>query len=336
MAELEKKASTSGLWNNPKEAQKIMKQLGSARAKLTRLNDFKKRLDDLKTLNELSEEEQNKINQQLLQKEIEEELKKADAGLREFEIELKLSGESDRHNAIVSIHAGAGGTEACDWAQMLLRMYSRWVEGKKFSMEISDILAGEEAGIKSVTFIVKGENAYGFLKSEIGVHRLVRISPFDANKRRHTSFASVDVIPEVEEDIEIKINESDLRIDTYRASGHGGQHLQKTDSAVRITHIPTGIVVSCQAERSQFKNKSIALKILKARLYELEREKQRSKMEKHYSEKGEIAWGNQIRSYVFMPYQLVKDHRTNTEVGNTERVMDGDIDVFIEAYLEKF
>ncbi|MEW6042339.1 MAG: peptide chain release factor 2, partial [Elusimicrobiota bacterium] len=286
--------------------------------------------------NELSEEEQNKINQQLLQKEIEEELKKADAGLREFEIELKLSGESDRHNAIVSIHAGAGGTEACDWAQMLLRMYSRWVEGKKFSMEISDILAGEEAGIKSVTFIVKGENAYGFLKSEIGVHRLVRISPFDANKRRHTSFASVDVIPEVEEDIEIKINESDLRIDTYRASGHGGQHLQKTDSAVRITHIPTGIVVSCQAERSQFKNKSIALKILKARLYELEREKQRSKMEKHYSEKGEIAWGNQIRSYVFMPYQLVKDHRTNTEVGNTERVMDGDIDVFIEAYLEKF
>ncbi len=218
---------------------------------------------------------------------------------------------------------------------MLFRMYTRWAEKKKFSIELVDYLAGEEAGIKNVTFIVRGLYAYGLLKSEIGVHRLVRISPFDANKRRHTSFASCDVIPEIEEEIEIKINESDLRIDTFRASGHGGQHLQKTDSAVRITHIPTGIVVQCQSERSQFKNKSIALKILKAKLYELEQEKLRSQLEKHYSEKGTIAWGNQIRSYIFMPYQLVKDHRTGIEVGDVQSVMDGDIDIFIYGFLEK-
>jgi len=252
-----------------------------------------------------------------------------------IEIGSKLSEPHDKFNAIVAIHAGAGGTEACDWAEMLLRMYTRWAEKKKFSTQIVDILPGEEAGVKSATFFVRGEYAYGLLKSEMGVHRLVRISPFDANKRRHTSFASCDVLPEIEDTIEIKINESDLRIDTFRASGHGGQHLQKTDSAVRITHIPTGIVVQCQNERSQYQNKMTSLKILKAKLYELEQGKLKANLEKHYSRKGTIAWGNQIRSYIFMPYQLVKDHRTGKEVGNVQAVMDGDIDLFIEAYLTK-
>lgn len=266
---------------------------------------------------------------------LEKTLEKIDDELSEMDLQLKLSGEFDKNGAIVSIHSGAGGTEACDWADMLLRLYLRWTERKNFKTEIVDSLAGDEAGIKSITFIVKGEYAYGYLKAEIGVHRLVRISPFDANKRRHTSFASVDVIPEIEDDIEIKIDESDLRIDTYRAGGHGGQYLQKTDSAVRITHNPSGIVVQSQNERSQFKNKATAMKLLKAKLYELEQEKKRAKVEKHYDEKGSIAWGSQIRSYVFMPYQLVKDHRTGFETGNVQKVMDGDIDKFIHAYLSQ-
>ncbi len=254
--------------------------------------------------------------------------------LQEMERVAKFSDPADRDDALVTLHAGAGGTEACDWAEMLTRMYERYAERKGFTVEITDILAGDQAGIKSITFFVRGPYAYGLLKGEAGVHRLVRISPFDANKRRHTSFASCDVLPDVNEDIEIKIEEKDLRIDTYRAHGAGGQHINKTDSAVRITHLPTGVVVACQNQRSQIKNREKAFQILKIRLYELERDKQRQAIEKRYDEKGDIAWGNQIRSYVFMPYQMVKDHRTGFEKGQVEGVMDGDLDAFIDAHLE--
>lgn len=308
-----------------------MQTLTNLKSQLEKFKKIKQELTDTDELIAIAVSE----NDTAVEKDISKTLKKIESEIAEMDIQIKLSGEFDRNSAIVSIHSGAGGTEACDWAEMLLRMYLRWAESKKFSYEVVDSLAGEEAGIKSVTFIVKGEYVYGYLKSEIGVHRLVRISPFDANKRRHTSFASVDVIPEIEDDIKIKIDETDLRIDTYRASGHGGQYLQKTDSAVRITHLPTGIVVQSQNERSQYKNKATAMKLLKAKLYELEQEKKRAQIEKHYDEKGTIAWGNQIRSYVFMPYQLVKDHRTGFETGNVQKVIDGDIDLFIEAYLSQ-
>ena len=254
--------------------------------------------------------------------------------INKLDIKTKLSSPCDRNNAIVSIHAGAGGTESCDWVSMLVRMYSMWSENKGFSMDTVDILDGDEAGIKSITFIIKGEYAYGYMQAEMGVHRLVRISPFDANKRRHTSFASVDVIAEVDDDIDIIIEEKDIRIDTYRSTGAGGQHVNKTDSAVRITHIPTNIVVQSQTERSQTKNKATAMKLLKAKLYDYELEKKRQISEKHYDEKGLIAWGNQIRSYVFMPYQLVKDHRTEYETSQVEKVMDGEIDEFMNKYLD--
>jgi peptide chain release factor 2 len=244
-----------------------------------------------------------------------------------------LGGENDTLNAIVSIHPGAGGTEAQDWAEMLMRMYTRWVERKGFKMEVLDYQPGEEAGVKSVTFTVSGEFAYGYLKAEVGVHRLVRISPFDANKRRHTSFVSVFVYPEIEDDVEVEINESDLRVDTYRASGAGGQHINKTDSAIRITHNPTGIVVQCQNERSQHKNRATAMKLLRARLYELKLREQEEKMEEFSKDKREIAWGSQIRSYVLQPYRLIKDHRTGIEAGNIDPVLDGDIDRFIEGFL---
>ena len=265
--------------------------------------------------------------------EIERGLEELSRKLAALELESMLSGEHDRANAIVSLHSGAGGPEACDWTEMLLRMIHRWADSKGFQTEITDILPGEEAGVKSVTFLVKGDFAYGYLKSEIGVHRLVRISPFDSNKRRHTSFASCDVIPEIEEEIVIDIKESDLRIDTYRASGHGGQHVNKTDSAVRITHLPTGAMVACQMERSQLKNRVMAMKLLRAKLYDLEQEKKRASLEKHYDDKGDIAWGNQIRSYVFMPYQMVKDLRTGHETGNIQAVMDGELDPFMRAFL---
>ena len=265
--------------------------------------------------------------------EIEESLRKLSRDLNAMDLESKLSGEHDRSNAIVNLHAGAGGTEACDWCEMLYRMYTRWASAKGFETEIADIMPGEGAGLKSVTFFVKGTYAYGYMKSEAGVHRLVRISPFDANKRRHTSFASCDVLPEIDENIKIDINEADLRIDTYRSGGAGGQHVNKTESAVRITHMPSGVVVASQIERSQHKNKATAMKMLRAKLYELEMEKKRSTAEKHYDEKGDIAWGNQIRSYVFMPYQLVKDLRTGIETSQIEKVMDGDLDPFMRAYL---
>ena len=260
-------------------------------------------------------------------------LKKRFDGL---EFRSLLSEEADKNNAILSINAGAGGTESCDWAAMLLRMYSRWAEGKGFVVTLVDQLSGEEAGIKNITIIIKGDYAYGFLKSEAGVHRLVRISPFDSNKRRHTSFASVDVIPEVSDDIQVDIKETELKVDTYRAGGKGGQHVNKTDSAVRITHIPTGIVVQCQNERSQFKNKTMALKILRAKLYERERAKKVKEIENAYDQKKEIAWGSQIRSYVLHPYSMVKDHRTEQETSNSQAVLDGEIDSFIEAYLKRY
>jgi peptide chain release factor 2 len=265
--------------------------------------------------------------------EMERELSAMQRDIASAEVAALLSGEHDVSNAIVSIHPGAGGTEAQDWAEMLMRMYLRWAEKNGYKTDILDYQAGEEAGVKSVTFTVSGPYAYGKLKAEAGVHRLVRISPFDASKRRHTSFASLFVYPEVEEDIDIQIDEKDLRIDTYRASSAGGQHVNKTDSAVRITHIPTGIVVQCQNERSQLKNKNVAMKVLRSRLYELRKKEQEEKMGKVVGEKKDIAWGNQIRSYVFQPYQMVKDHRTGYEVGNVNAVMDGEIEQFIEAYL---
>ncbi len=265
--------------------------------------------------------------------ELERELEVMLKDIAAAEVAALLSGELDAVNAIVSIHPGAGGTEAQDWAEMLMRMYLRWAEKNGYRNEVLDYQAGEEAGVKSVTFTVSGDYAYGKLKAEAGVHRLVRISPFDANKRRHTSFASIYVYPEVQEDIDVEIDEKDLRIDTYRASSAGGQHVNKTDSAVRITHIPTNIVVQCQNERSQLKNKNVAMKVLRSRLYELRKKEQEEKLGKVVAEKKDIAWGSQIRSYVFQPYQMVKDHRTGFEVGNVNAVMDGDIGQFIEAYL---
>ena len=265
--------------------------------------------------------------------EIQNELKAYKKIIDKVEIKLTLSNPEDIQNAIVSIHPGAGGTESQDWAQMLYRMYTRWVEKQDFKLEVIDYQPGDEAGIKDVTFEIKGHFAFGLLKSEAGVHRMVRISPFDSNNRRHTSFASVFIYPSVEDDIDIKLDQSDLRIDTYRASGAGGQHVNKTDSAVRVTHLPTGIVAQCQNERSQHKNKNQAMKILKARLYQLELEKEKEKNKELESQKMEISWGSQIRSYVFHPYQLVKDHRTKVENGNTQAVMDGDINQFIRAYL---
>ena len=286
-------------------------------------------LGDLKVMFELTGEEGGEG----LLPDIEAAIARLGGDVDASELELMLSGENDKNDAIVSIHPGAGGTESQDWADMLLRMYLRWAEQRGYATEIVDILPGEEAGIKSVTFEVKGKNAFGYLKAEAGVHRLVRISPFDAGKRRHTSFASVFVYPEIEDDVVVDIDEKDLRIDTYRASGAGGQHVNKTSSAIRITHIPTNIVVQCQDERSQFKNKSKAMKVLRSRLYDLEMKKKEEKMDKMHSEKKDNAWGSQIRSYVFMPHQMVKDHRTGHEVGNISSVMDGNLDGFIEAYL---
>ncbi len=266
---------------------------------------------------------------------IQDEVSGLESKIDSLEFKSLLGRPEDKNNAILSINAGAGGTESCDWASMLFRMYSKWTASKKFDIEQIDLLVGEEAGIKNVTVIIKGPYAYGYLKSESGVHRLVRISPFDSNSRRHTSFASVDVIPEISNDIKIDINNSDLRIDTYRSSGAGGQHVNVTDSAVRITHMPTGIVVQCQNERSQFKNKSTAMKVLKARLYELEREKKAKELEKRYAKKQKIEWGSQIRSYVMHPYSMVKDHRTDFQTSNVQKVMDGGLDGFMEAYLKR-
>lgn len=315
-------------WENVPSAHALLKEKSTLEVSINNFYYLQGRLEDLEIMIELSEEEEDTFIS-----EIEKGLKELNSEFQKIEIETMLSGEKDSHNAIVSIHPGAGGTESQDWAQMLMRMYLRWADSHNFKTEIIDILPGEEAGIKSVTIMVTGEYAYGYLKAETGIHRLVRISPFDASKRRHTSFASVFVYPEIEEDIEIDIKDDDLRIETFRASGAGGQHVNKTSSAVRITHIPTGVVVQCQNERSQHKNKATAMKVLRSKLYELKEEEQAKKMEEILSEKKEIAWGSQIRSYILQPYQMVKDHRTNLEVGNVNAVLDGDIDQFIDAYL---
>jgi len=265
--------------------------------------------------------------------EIKRDIDSIETSVRESELKMMLGSEEDSRNAILTIHSGAGGTEAQDWSQMLLRMYLRWAERRGYKTDIIDFQPGDEAGVKSVTFTINGDYAYGYSKAEVGIHRLVRISPFDTGKRRHTSFASVFVYPEVDNNADIDIDEKDLRVDTYRSSGAGGQHVNKTDSAVRITHIPTGIVVQCQNERSQHKNKAMALKVLKSRLYEIKLREQREKKDELNKTKKQIAWGSQIRSYVLHPYRMIKDHRTNLEVGNVDRVLDGDIDSFIEAYL---
>jgi len=307
-----------------------MQKLAGLRDKLEAYYDLTRRFEDAYILWQMGIEE----GDQSLSEEVEEELRSIGSALKEMEMQVLLNGPYDRNNAIVSLHAGAGGTEAQDWVDMLFRMYTRWAESKKMKVEIADHLPGEEAGTKSITALIKGEYAYGYLKAERGVHRLVRISPFDASGRRHTSFASVEVIPEIEEDDEIEINPSDIKIDTFRASGAGGQHVNKTDSAVRITHFPTGIVVQCQNERSQHANRLAAMKILRAKLFELKRQERERKLAEQRGEQQEIGWGNQIRSYVFQPYTMVKDHRTNVETGNVESVMDGNIDPFILAYLQ--
>ncbi len=322
--------SVPGFWDDSQKANKVIQELKELKSKLEPWEESKKQYEELKGLAEIIEPtDESSIVQ--IQKEL-ESLSKKIGGI---EFKALFSGEHDRSSVILSINAGAGGTESCDWASMLFRMYTRWAQRKGYKVDVLDYLAGEEAGIKNVTILIKGDYAFGNLKSESGVHRLVRISPFDANKRRHTSFASVDVIPEIEEDIKIDIDEKDLRIDVYRASGPGGQGVNTTDSAVRITHIPTGIVVQCQNERSQLKNKHTALKVLKARLYEKKIEEQQEKLKSMYAEKQKIEWGSQIRSYVMHPYNMVKDHRTEFETAKVNQILDGELDEFIEAYIRK-
>lgn len=309
-----------------------MQRLSNERAPLETYQSLRQRYEDVRTLWEIGLEEQDEE----LTGEVKTEISELSRLLEKQELAMLLNGEYDAKNAIITLHPGAGGTESQDWAAMLLRMYTRWAEARGYQVEVLDLLPGDEAGIKSVTLMVSGYNAYGYLKAEKGVHRLVRISPFDASGRRHTSFASLDVMPEIDDEIEIEIDPKDLRVDTFRASGAGGQHINKTDSAVRLTHLPSGVVVSCQSERSQIQNRERAMRLLKAKLFEREREARELKQAELRGESKEIAWGSQIRSYVFHPYSLVKDHRTNTETGNVQAVMDGELDPFIDAYLRKF
>jgi len=316
-------------WNNQENTNKTIEELKQLKAAIEPFNEVLHKFKDISELIDIIDE-----NDERTIKEFRVELSNIQSKINELEFSRLLGEAHDKNNAILSINSGAGGTESCDWAKMLLRMYSRWAESKGFKTEVVDMLAGEEAGIKNATMIVKGPFAFGYLKSETGVHRLVRISPFDANKRRHTSFASVDVIPEIEDNVEVDIKLSDLKIDVYRSSGPGGQSVNTTDSAVRINHIPTGIVVQCQNERSQFQNKQTAMKILRAKLYELKMEEEKKKQEARYGQKQNIAWGSQIRSYVFHPYTMVKDHRTNYETAKALDVMDGELNGFIEQYLK--
>jgi peptide chain release factor 2 len=326
----EKLSLKEGFWNDSAKAQEIMQKIKALKDKISNYEDIIKEIDDLEMLLQLMEEEDDFEDYKEVSKSIDKLLKKG----QEFKLSTLLSGEFDENNAILAIHSGAGGLEAQDWAEMLLRMYKRWAEGKGFKLEILDLQADTEGGIKSVTLLIKGYDAYGYLKSEKGVHRLVRISPFDSSGKRHTSFASVDIFPQLNEDVEFEISEKDLKIDTYRSSGAGGQHVNTTDSAIRITHIPTGIVVQCQSERSQHTNKLTAMNMLKAKLIQLREEEKKEKIEDLQGNYSQIAWGSQIRSYVFHPYSMVKDHRTDAEVGDTSRVMDGDLDYFINEYLK--
>lgn len=329
--ELEQKTMQPEFWNNADEAQGILKQAKQIKDKIELYEQLNTQCRDLQELSELVLLE----GEESMGTEVLEGIKDLEEKIEALMLETLLSGEYDRNNAILSIHAGTGGLDAQDWAEMLFRMYSRWSDQRGYKMKIIDMLRDAEAGIKSVSVIIEGENAYGYLKSEKGVHRLVRISPFDSSGKRHTSFASVDVMPELDESIEVNINPVDLRIDTFRASGAGGQHINMTDSAVRITHLPTGIVCSCQNERSQHANKATAMKMLMGKLMELKEREHKEKIEDLAGDYSQIAWGSQIRSYVFNPYNLVKDHRTNAEVGNVHGVMDGAIDIFINAWLKE-
>lgn len=329
MQELDRIMTKSDFWDDPDAGKDVVKERAQLSEIVSEIERFQHELEENELLLEMALEE----NDATTVAEVAQKVKQLQKEMRALEVRRMLSAENDRENAIVSINAGAGGTEAQDWAEMLLRMYLRWCERKGFETQLIDILEGEEAGIKNATFTVSGPYAYGLLKSESGIHRLVRISPFDASGRRHTSFAAVFVYPEVDDAIVIDIKPSDLRIDTYRASGAGGQHVNKTSSAVRITHIPTGIVVQCQNEKSQHRNRDLAMKVLRSRLYEREKKIQQEKLQEVHDSLEDIAWGNQIRSYVLQPYRLIKDHRTQFEKGNVESVLDGDLDEFIEAYL---
>ena len=329
LAQLEKKMAKTGFWDNPDSAQSVVSQLKTLKSIIEPMEELAHEVKDLAELFDMAVAESDKEELEQLEDDLAGLVKQCE----QIEMQGLLCGPEDTKNCFFSIHAGAGGTESCDWANMLLRMYGRYFEIKKYKVEELDITPGEEAGVRSVTLRVSGPFAFGKLSCETGVHRLVRISPFDSQNRRHTSFAAVDCLPEFDEDMEIEINEDDLKIDVYRASGPGGQHVNKSSSAVRITHKPTGIVVQCQNERSQHKNKAQALKMVRARLYMLRQQKRDAELAKLYSDKGEIAWGNQIRSYVLQPYQMVKDHRTNLQTGNVDAVLNGDLDGFIESYL---
>lgn len=327
--DLDYQMAAPGFWDDPDKAQKVAQEANNLKSEVDTFTSLETKVDDLDTLWEMAMEEKDDT----LVSEMESELEGAKHTLSELELGMLLSDEYDANNAIMNLHAGAGGTEAQDWTGMLLRMFTRYAEGKGFEVELLDVLPGEEAGTKSATLAIKGHNAYGFLKSEKGVHRLVRISPFDSNARRHTSFAAVDVMPEIDNMVEVNINMDDVRVDYYRASGAGGQHVNKTSSAVRMTHLPTGIVVQCQNERSQLQNKERCLQLLRAKLFEYEKAIQDQKISDLAGDYQAIEWGSQIRSYVFQPYTLVKDHRTGAETGNIQAVMDGDLDLFVESYL---
>jgi peptide chain release factor 2 len=329
LEELESIMSEPGFWDDQKAAQSVINEVNALKEMVHQFNELSETYENLELTHELVKEE----NDDELMAELVSEVKTLTVDLNQYELQLLLSGPYDKNNAILELHPGAGGTESQDWGSMLLRMYTRWADKKGFKVETLDYLPGDEAGIKSVTLLIKGHNAYGYLKAEKGVHRLVRISPFDSSGRRHTSFVSCEVMPEFNEDIEIEVRTEDLKIDTYRASGAGGQHINTTDSAVRITHVPTNTVVTCQSERSQIKNRESAMKMLKAKLYQKKLDEQQAQLNEIRGEQKEIGWGSQIRSYVFHPYSMVKDHRTTTEVGNVQAVMDGDLDPFIDSYL---
>ncbi|OPA75643.1 peptide chain release factor 2 [Paenibacillus selenitireducens] len=325
----EVKMAAPDFWGDNERAQGVIAELNAVKSSVDRYQGLSQEYEDVTMMLELADEEADES----LALELYSTVKELMAKLENFQLQLLLNQPYDKFNAILELHPGAGGTESQDWGQMLLRMYTRWAEKRNFKVEVLDYLPGDEAGIKSVTLLIKGFNAYGYLKAEKGVHRLVRISPFDASGRRHTSFVSCDVVPEIGDDVEVDIRTEDLRIDTYRASGAGGQHINTTDSAVRITHIPTGVVVTCQTERSQIKNRERAMTVLRSKLYERKIEEQRKQLDEIRGEQSEIAWGSQIRSYVFHPYSMVKDHRTQVETGNVGAVMDGDLDPFIDGYL---
>ena len=334
--QLDEQAAQPDFWNDVENTKKVLKEQKTVNEKVGSYENLVRMYEDAQTMLELAAEEEfdSEEEQENFLQDIRSSLKEIAQRIEEEKLSALLSGEFDQNNAILSFHAGAGGTEAQDWVQMLYRMYARWSERHHFKVKVLDYLAGEEAGIKSASILITGTNAYGFLKSEHGVHRLVRISPFDASGRRQTSFASLEVMPEIDDDYDIEINPADLKIDTYRSGGAGGQHVNKTESAIRITHIPTGVIVACQNERSQHQNREVAMKMLKSKLVKIKEREHLKRIEDIKSEQQQISWGSQIRSYVFMPYTLVKDHRTNCESGNINAVMDGDLDPFINAYLK--